>query len=193
MATSAPATSDLPSLIAFVESELFAEVIARVTSLAPAEPAYCVALLDMKGKLGLPVLGVGLQSEREAWLADLEGKSETFVKQCRVLTRVGQTIWNPMKFANSSRTRPALKLAGKPLVEGVRGLQNAYYESGGRTEPTHKVFARVGARLDAHDWSSVMRITDDFVAYYAHSSGIEADMPRSTAGRPIRGALAPPR
>lgn len=126
--------------------ELIPEVVARA---GIDEPVYCVALnYDLENdNFFPPVLGVGLESERMAWV-------EQYGK------RVWQLIWNPAEFKHFATL--ALQVSDPELDENCL-LLNQQLKLKGFVTPGRKLLNDVAARLMTADWQ--LAITPDFVVY----------------------------
>jgi YD repeat-containing protein len=141
----------IKSLIEVVRQRLVTVVPEKVKAARILEPVYCIALAyDGEGNdvLG-PYLGIGLESERNKWLAE-RGKD------------AWQMIWNPAEFKNYEK--PHTQLEDEELEEASSWLNGALANKSS-TAPAIKLLVEVASELEKMDWSKTLKTTPDFVVY----------------------------
>jgi hypothetical protein len=157
------------ALLAAIEPQVVDAVVAAFESLALDEPAYCL-IVSFAGRGNAPfppLLGVGLESERRALLAQ---------KQSGALEApLSELLWNVGDFDHYPQTE---------LTDGalVQELNQAIFEEEA-WKATAACFERVAQRLRNRTWSPV---TDDFVI-----AAIDFDGSQQSAA--LRKAVGPTR
>jgi hypothetical protein len=138
------------SLIEVVRRRLLEVIPKTVKSAGIQEPVYCVALAyDGEGNDALgPCLGIGLDSERQKWLAE-KGKD------------AWQMVWNPAEFKNYEK--PNTQLEDEDLENASEWLNGALSERS--PAPVIKLLVEVAAELEKLDWAGIINATPDFVVY----------------------------
>jgi hypothetical protein len=120
------------------------------------EPAYCLAIAyDAENDELPPILGVGLEKERQHWIAT-EGKDAK------------ARIWNPAEYARYEDG--TLDIDGPDLErDSERFLQMVLMK-----EALHipqKLLNTVAADLNKRNWKGILNTTDDFVVFATDLEG----------------------
>ena len=140
----------MKTLPTVVENKLIRLIPQAVASARIYEPVYCLALAyDPASDCLPPLLGLGLERERQAWIAEHGRRARDF-------------IWNPAEFTHFDT--PALTLDDADLEQVCERL-NGEIEAKGTHEPARKLLTSVAAQLRTLDWGGKIDTTPDFVAY----------------------------
>jgi hypothetical protein len=156
-------TRTLPALLKSVGRTLLTTIPQRVASLAPSEPAFCLALIyeptSVRSILP-PKLALGLESDRTAWRASGAPVDE---------------LWDAQRFATFDDDRlefddPDLLSACGELAELLRTAHGV--------DRAHKVLVDLARHLNKVDFGALVRITPEFVVYPVdlHLEHLAADM-----------------
>lgn len=138
-------------LLEKVRASLVKLVPETVRTAGIREPIYCVALAyDGEGNGALPpILGVGLQSERQSWLGE-HGKNAT------------DYICNPAEWENYETS--ALEINDDDFVEAC-DLATTALATRASEAPAVKMLIQACAELNRIDWPSEIHRTEDFLVY----------------------------
>lgn len=147
-----PSGINLAAIEKIASEKLFQEICRVLQQLKIKERIYCIALAyDGEGNGVLPpYLGLGLESEREAWIKKLG-------KEAR------HSIWNPAEFKHYEK--PNTQLKSLKLHDTI-DLYNRLLES--KSAPHSrpiKLLNEIAAKLGGQVWSKHFKLTDDFVVY----------------------------
>jgi len=139
------------SLKETVRARLLALVPQRVASAGIREPIYCVALAyDGEGDDALPpLIGIGLDSERQRWKAE-HGK------------KARQWVWNPAEFQHYEKDYTQLE---DDALEDACDYLNGKMAETGSAAPAIKLLVEVAAELNKSPWPKTVRRTTDFAVY----------------------------
>jgi hypothetical protein len=139
------------SLKETIRNRLLALVPRVVAGTGIKEPIYCIALAyDNEGNDALPpVVGIGLESERQKWRAG-HGKS------------AGQWIWNPAEFQHYEK--PYTQLDDDALEEAC-DYWNGKLAENASFSPAIKLLVEVATELNQVPWPAQVKRTADFVVY----------------------------
>ena len=134
-----------------IRTRLIELVPPLVAQAAVTGPIYCVALAyDGEGNDPLPPsIGLGLESEREAWLRT-HGRE------------AGAYIWNPAEFQHFST--PQLELED-PVLEEACDRMNTRLVERDSTAPVARLLVEVSIALNRIAWPQQVRRTPDFLVY----------------------------
>ena len=161
----------IESLGAIVEERLV-ELIPRVVAAARIrQPVYCLVLGYGAEKPLPPALGLGLESERQAWLKQYGTKS-------------GEVLWNPEEYTHAFL--PSLELGGAELTKAC-DLLNLEIQRKKKYSAVQHLLNRVAARLMQRDWSKHLKPTSDFVVVASDIEG-QNDLPaniKASAGQEV--------
>jgi hypothetical protein len=115
------------------------------------EPIYCVALAyDGEDNDVLPpVIGIGLESERQRWQAEHK-------------KNLWQWIWNPAEFQHFEK--PHTQIEDEALEEACDQLNSKLVE-GNSSTPAIKLLVGVATELNNVSWPAKVHRTSDFVVY----------------------------
>jgi hypothetical protein len=154
-----PKDVTLKSLEKEIRKSLVQAVVKTVVKLRIKKPVYCLALnYDCEGNpIMPPMLGVGLDSERQARLKK-GGKDAKL------------DIWEPEQFSNFAKENT--EFSDKKL-ERACDWYNRLLEKKGTNAPAHKLLNEVATELGNMDWTGKLNITDDFVAYAVDTDGAD--------------------
>jgi len=141
----------IKSLKATVRKRLMELIPELVSAAAIPEPIYCVALAyDDEGNDALPpIIGIGMESERQRWVAE-HGK------------RAKDYVWNPAEFQHYERSET--QVLDDELEEACDYLNSKWAEAGTGTAAA-KLLIEIAALLNQVDWPSFIQRTSDFVVY----------------------------
>jgi hypothetical protein len=157
------------SLKATLQNRLLT-LVPQVVAAAPIqEPIYCVALAyDDEGNDALPpVIGIGLESERQRWRTEQGKKAKDFV-------------WNPAEFHHYEK--PHTQIFDDVLDEASDYL-NSKWAEGNPAASVAKLLAEVAAELTRQAWPVSIRRTGDFVVYAVgfEGSGLRRSLKASSS------------
>jgi hypothetical protein len=139
------------SLLATVKERLIKLIPETMAKAGVAEPIYAIALAyDGEGNGVLPpILGVGLESERERWIAEHGNDADEY-------------IWNPAEWENYQMSN--LEINDDKFVEACDLVTTALAERTSEA-PAIKMLVEVCSELNRTAWPSDIKRTDDFVIY----------------------------
>ncbi len=139
------------SLKETIQDRLLPLVPQVVASTKISEPIYCVALAyDGEDNDALPpLIGIGLESEREHWLAE-HGKD------------AWQWIWNPAEFNHYEKAHTQLD---DDTLEEACDLLNSSLAERASSAPAVKLIVEVATALNQVTWPAQVKRTSDFVVY----------------------------
>jgi hypothetical protein len=146
-----PKGMTVKSLKESVRSRLLALVPELVARARIAEPLYCVALAyDAEGGDALPpLIGIGLESERQRWKAQ-HGK------------KAWQWLWNPAEFQHYEKEHTQLE---DDALEEACDYLNGKMAENGSAAPAIKLLLEVAGELNRSTWPKSIRHTADFTVY----------------------------
>lgn len=130
-----------------LESLIFEAILDRVRALSIDGPAYALLLVEGDDYDAVPPeLAIGLERERNAWLAD-------------AAVDVRERSWSPEDL--SIFDGPGSHL-DDPAIEALAARFRAGLRAGGSPEPAHRLNVRVARRLNDDSSRISLRKTDDF-------------------------------
>lgn len=133
-----------------IEEKLVRLVPATLRSAGISEAVYGVLLAYNSQSPGLlPRLGVGLERQRRAWVAE-HGKGAKHY------------LWNLPEFEWSGE-EAQLDLMGDAELAAACGLFNQQLALKATCAPARSVLNQVARRLNDFDWTGTLDVTDDFV------------------------------
>ncbi len=146
-----PKGMTLKSVKETTRDRLLAVVPQVVAAAKVAEPIYCLALAyDGEGSDALPpLLGIGLESERQRWQAERGNKA-------------WQWVWNPAEFLHYEK--PHTQLEDEALEEACDRMNSKLAECASMS-PAIKLLVEVATELNRAVWPAEIQRTADFVAY----------------------------
>ena len=152
---------DLNLSVESVGRQIRARLVERIPQVVARaridEPAYCVAIAYDVVDETMPMIGVGLERERERWIKS-KGKSAR------------EVVWNPKKF---SRFRDGtLDLPGDEDLGELCATLDELVSRRGEYHHSRNLFVSIAAELNKHNWSKSLPVTNDFVVV-AVDVGIE--------------------
>jgi hypothetical protein len=137
----------IESLSAIVEDQLV-ELIPQVVARARVrQPVYSLVLGYYPENPFPPVVGLGLESERQTWAAE-HGADAVGI------------VWNPEEYAHAFRPNLDFKDAGLIKASDLLNLEIRRKKKWGVAA---QLLNRVAVRLRARDWSKSLKRTRDFV------------------------------
>lgn len=141
----------LAELAPRIEAKLVDLVPRAVKALRLREPAYAVVLAyDGEGNDMLPpVIGVGLESERNRWIAE-RGRDARWM------------IWNPAEYRHYARGPLDLRDAALARLTNKANQNIALND---RWAAGRRIIDRAAASLRRIDWSKLVPVTADFTVY----------------------------
>jgi hypothetical protein len=110
------------------------------------EPACCLALV-YNGESCVPLLGIGLESERQAWLASGDAT---------------ELMWNPAEFEHYDTDAVGLD---DPGFRDSADLLDQELALKGELDRVRVVLLEAAHALNRYDWSRALPITADFIVY----------------------------
>lgn len=114
------------------------------------EPIYCVVLAyDGEGDILPPLIGIGVESEREKWQSE-HGK------------RAKEWVWNPAEFHHFEKSHTQLE---DEALEEACDLLNSRLAEGGSSAPAIKLLVEVATELNRQFWPEEICRTADFIVY----------------------------
>ena len=142
-----------------VTDALVQRVVQRLKAWSQPEPAWCLALSysDDGNAIFPPLLGVGFESERRAWLA---GKN------------AATYLWNPAEYRCFDPEELSLDLPG--MDAQVRMLNQLIADKDAGDKGVALV-RRVAKELRELDWSELMDVADDFVVFSVGTELVELE------------------
>lgn len=134
-----------------VRQRLLELVPELISAAAIPGPIYCVALAyDDEGNDALPpIIGVGMESEREGWIAEHGKRAKDFV-------------WNPAEFQHYER--PHTQLFDNVLEEACDYLNSKWAETDS-TAAAANLLIETAAALSQMEWPPSIQRTPDFVVF----------------------------
>jgi hypothetical protein len=134
-----------------VRKSLLKSIPELVSAAAITEPIYCVALAyDDEGNDALPpTIGIGMESERQRWMAEHGKRAKDFV-------------WNPAEFHHYER--PETQLEDDALEEACDYLNGKWAEAVS-TAAAAKFLIETAAALNQQEWPPSIQRTPDFVVF----------------------------
>ena len=137
----------LRSLSALAEEQLVSLIPEVVAKAKIRSKVYCLVLGYYTERPLPPCLGIGLESERTAWVKK-HGKDVRFL------------LWNPEEFRHAFVDK--LKLDA-PEVSRACHLLNEMMREKESCAASRKLLNSVAKRLMQRDWSGELKVTNDFV------------------------------
>jgi hypothetical protein len=129
-----------------VVAMLVERVPAAVAREQISEPAYCLALV-YGGESCMPLLGIGLESERQAWLADEDAT---------------ELMWNPAEFEHYDTDAVGMD---DPAFRDSADLLDQELGLAGESDRVRVMLLEVAHALNQYDWSRMLPTTADFIVY----------------------------
>lgn len=156
-------TRSLASLLKQVKARLLDLIPQRVAALSSSAPAFGLALVyDPGSALSLlpPKLALGMESERARW--QKSGAATA-------------ALWDAQGFATFDHDR--LEFADPTLLADANELVPYLAAAAGR-DKAYKLLVDVAKALNKLDWSTITRVTPDFVVYPVdlHMEYLERDL-----------------
>lgn len=156
-------TRSLAALLKEVKARLLELIPERVAALPLSEPAFGLALVyDPGSALSMlpPKLALGLESERASW---------------RKSGGAREALWDAQGFSTFDSDQlefedPALLADAKEMVSHLASAEGM--------EKAHKLLVEVAKELNKLDWSTLTKVTPDFVVYPVdlHMEHLDRDM-----------------
>ena len=143
--------ANLKTLTVQIRERLPKLVQQTVAAAKVMEPVYCLALAyDGEGNGVMPpCLGIGLESERQAWLEDCGEEASSF-------------IWNPAEFKHYEKEHT--QFDDEDFHQRCEWYNDLMAEKDSEA-PAIKILNEVAAELAGMDWSQHLKTTPDFVVY----------------------------
>ncbi len=126
---------------------LIPEIVAKANI---NEPIYCVVLaFDGENDVLPPMIGFGLEPERQRWMEEHQGKAKEW-------------IWNPAEFYHFEK--PHTQFDDDALEESC-SLLNDYLADRDSVLPAIKLLIEIARELNDITWPPTVKRTNDFVVY----------------------------
>jgi len=137
-----------------IRKRLVQAVVKAVTKLKLKKPVYCLALnYDCEGNpIMPPMLGVGLDSERQARLKK-GGKDAKL------------DIWEPEQMSLFAKEKTDEVIFNDKKLQQACDHYNRLLEKKGDNAPAHKLLNEIAAELCRMNWKGKLNTTDNFIAY----------------------------
>jgi hypothetical protein len=141
----------LESLGETIRTRLMERIPKVIAKAKVREPAYCIVLAyDAANDELPPMIGVGLESERQRWVASKGAKAASSL------------MWNPAEFLRYEDG--TLSLNDDELTEACQTFcQIALSKSD--LHSAVRLLCNVAGELGRRDWRGSLRVTDDFVVF----------------------------
>jgi hypothetical protein len=142
----------LMSVLEEIRDKLIELIPEQIELAAPDEPVYCLVLAyngEEPSGLLPPMLGLGLESERQAWLS-------------QGIAKASRTMWNPANFKNYDHEGLWLE---DPELSDLCEEADAFVEETGESEPVREMLVEVSQVLAEMVWEGQLTTTPDFVVY----------------------------
>ncbi len=144
-----PKKRTLQTLLLLIQEMLCQQIPQKITTANIVEKVYCVVLVYDEQNILPPLLGVGLETERQNWLNKNAQKAKSY-------------LWNPAEFSLFDTEKFWLQ---DQALEKACELANQEIEIQGKQAAAIKMLNQVAKDLAVIDWRGKLNITDDFVVY----------------------------